>query len=67
MAHSAVQGNDKEKLAYVWYSFHLLEFVLDEHKHAWNVGFYVTMLLNMETNYAGLKTRLVEKGISVQG
>ena len=32
MAHSAVQGNDKEKLAYVWYSFHLLEFGLDEHK-----------------------------------
>ena len=67
MAHSVVQENDIEKLAFVWYSFLPFYFVLDKQNYAWYGSFYVTMLLNMEVTYPGLKTLIAEKGISIQG
>ena len=66
MAHSTVQEKDIEKLAFDWFSFLPFYFVLDKQNYAWYGIFYVTLLLNMETTYPGLKTLLDEKGISVQ-
>ena len=62
MAHSAVQENDIEKLAFAWYSFLPFHFVLDKQNYAR----YVTMLLNMEAPYPALKTLLAKKRVSLQ-
>ena len=67
MAHSAVQENDIEKLAFAWVFFPPFYFVLDKYNYARYGSFCFTMLLKMKATCPGLKTLLAEKGISVQG
>ena len=67
MAHSAVQENDIEKLAFAWFSFLPFYFVLDKRNYARYGRFYATLFLNMEATCTGLKTLLAEMGTAVQG
>ena len=49
----------------IWINFSI--FVVDKQNYARYDSFYVTLLLNMETTYSGLKTLLTVKKISFQG